>query len=291
MDRDIDIVKRYYDTHAEEEWERLSGHSFEFSVTTAMMERHVKPGDRILDLGGGPGRYAIHFAKRGCEVTLVDLSEGNVAVAVREAAKAGVSIRAAAGNALDLTGLALKAESFDHVFVMGPMYHLLEERDRETVVKNAIALLKPGGLLHVSFLLLFAGMIYYMKNDPEGILTDPQREPYLTDVASGMPYAGDAFTRAFFIPPLDIRPFMSRFPLQFVSLFGQESILAPQEKNLLAAGENARAEWLRIALAVAERPEYLSYSEHAMYVGRRPNTSVDNATKSNPRETFDGPHL
>ncbi len=270
MERDSDIVKRYYDTHAEEEWERLSGHSFEFSVTTAMMERHVGPGQKILDLGGGPGRYAIHFAKRGCDVTLVDLSEGNVDVALREAAKAGVSIRASAKNALDPSLLELGKGTFDHVFVMGPLYHLLAEADRETVVRHAIALLKPGGMIHVSFLLIFAGMIYYMKNDPEGILTDPQREPYLTDVTEGIPYAGEAFTQAFFIPPHEILPFMSRFALEPVSLFGQESILAPQEKNLLAASDAARAEWLRVALAVAERPDYLSYSEHAMYVGRRP---------------------
>ncbi len=272
MDRDSDIVKRYYDTHAEAEWERLSGHSFEFSVTIAMMERHVKPGQKILDLGGGPGRYAIHCARRGCDVTLVVLSEANVGVALREAAKAGVAIRAFAKNAVDPALLELGEGSYDHVFVMGPLYHLLSEVDRETVVRHAIALLKPGGLVHVSFLLLFAGMIYYMKNDPEGILTDPQREPYLTDVTEGIPYAGEAFTQAFFIPPGDILPFMSRFALEPVSLFGQESILAPQEKNLLAASDAARAEWLRVALAVAERPEYLSYAEHAIYVGRRPVT-------------------
>ena len=44
-----------------------------------MMDKYIRPGDRILDIGGGPGRYAIRFAQRGCAVTLVDLSPGNIA--------------------------------------------------------------------------------------------------------------------------------------------------------------------------------------------------------------------
>jgi len=267
MNRDVDIVRRYYDDHAEEEWNRLGGVSFEFAVTAHMMERLVKPGDRILDLGGGPGRYAIHFAKRGCDVTLADLSEGNVAVAKREAERAGVRIAAFVADARALPG-AIRG-TFDHVFVMGPLYHLLEEGDRIAVIEGALSLLRPGGHLFVSFLLLFSGMIYYMKNDPEGILTDPQREPYLTDVTQGLPYGGDAFTKAYFIHPDAILPFMARFPLDRVALFGQESVLAPQEERLKQASPAARAEWLRVAFLLADRPEYLSYSEHAMYVGRK----------------------
>lgn len=48
-------------------WERLEKHPFEFRLTSWMLEKHIKPGDRVLDVGGGPGRYAIHFAKMGCE--------------------------------------------------------------------------------------------------------------------------------------------------------------------------------------------------------------------------------
>jgi SAM-dependent methyltransferase len=266
MERDIDIVKRFYDEHAEAEWNRLAGVSFEFEITVAMMDRFVKPGDRILDLGGGPGRYAIHYARKGCAVTLVDLAAGNVAVAKREAARAGVVLDAFVGDARDLSSLHLGR--FDHVFVMGPLYHLLDEADRVRAIENAIGLLKPEGRLYVSFLLLFSGMIYYMKNDPEGILTDPQREPYLTDVTRGLPYGGDAFTKAYFIHPGAIRPFMSRFPLEAIVLFGQESILAPQEPSILKASAAARSEWMRVALALADRPEYLSYAEHAMYIGK-----------------------
>ena len=35
----------------------------------------------MADIGGGPGRYTIELLKRGCSVTLLDLSPENIAVA------------------------------------------------------------------------------------------------------------------------------------------------------------------------------------------------------------------
>ena len=81
----METVKRYYDETAEREWERLETHPFEFDLTTWMMDRYIQPGDTILDIGGGPGRYALHYARRGCPVTLVDLSPGNIRLARQKA--------------------------------------------------------------------------------------------------------------------------------------------------------------------------------------------------------------
>ena len=93
MEQDTAIIQAYYNANAELEWQRLEEHPFEFLLTTYMMEKYIRPGDRILDIGGGPGRYAIHFARRGCDVTLVDLSAENVRLAQAKAAEAGVVIR------------------------------------------------------------------------------------------------------------------------------------------------------------------------------------------------------
>ena len=136
MDRRIEEVKHHYDADPEGEWERLESHPFEFILTTWMMERYIRPGDSILDIGGGPGRYSVHFAKRGCAVTLAELSPGNVELARRKAAEAGVELTAHAVNCLELDGLDLGR--FDHVFLMGPLYHLLEEADRVRADRKSV---------------------------------------------------------------------------------------------------------------------------------------------------------
>jgi len=266
MEEDIKTVQRYYDENVEQEWERLGRHPYEFELTVRMMERYLNPGDTILDIGGGPGRYSLYFSRRGYDVTLYDLSAANIAFATKKAAEQGCAMKAIAGDARLLTGVPEK--HYDHVFIMGPLYHLLEEADRIRVIEAAMAKLKPGGTLYVSFLLLFAGFIYYMKFDPAGICTDPQREPYSSRVAAGETYGGDAFTKAYFINPAGILPFMARFPLEKITLFGQESILAPHELTLLQQPEAIQEEWKRMALKLCENPDYLAYSEHAMYIGK-----------------------
>ncbi|MDY0295394.1 MAG: class I SAM-dependent methyltransferase [Acholeplasmataceae bacterium] len=267
MSKFIDDVKKYYNENAEKEWTRLTTHAFEFEITKHMMDDQIKPGDTILDIGGGPGRYAIYYAEKGCKVTLVDLSESNIKIAEREAELANVKITT---HVCDATNLELiNLDQFDHVFLMGPLYHLVSTQARKKATLEALRHLKPGGYLYVSFIMLFAGMIYYMKHDPEGVLTDPSREIYINDVIKDKPYQGDAFTKAYFITPAKIKKFMKKFPLDEVMLFGQEGILAPQELLLLSATERAKSEWLRIAIELSTRKEYLSYSEHATYIGRK----------------------
>ena len=147
MDSTVDAVRGYYDENAQLEWDRLEKHPFEFIFTTGMMERYIRPGDSVLDIGGGPGRYSIHYAKMGCRVVLAELSSGNVALAREKAAEAGVAIETHVCDCLELERLDLG--QFDHVFLMGPLYHLQREEDRVRAVEVALRHLKPGGMLPV----------------------------------------------------------------------------------------------------------------------------------------------
>jgi SAM-dependent methyltransferase len=58
-------------------------------LTTVMALRH---GDRLVDLGCGPGLYAAQFAARGLAVTGVDLSANSIAYARATAPAAGLAI-------------------------------------------------------------------------------------------------------------------------------------------------------------------------------------------------------
>lgn len=269
MEQDTAIIQAYYNANAELEWRRLDEHPFEFLLSTHMMERYIHPGDRILDIGGGPGRYAIHFARRGCEVTLVDLSEENVRLAQAKAAEAGVSIRAVAANCLTLCDLSLG--EFDHVFLMGPLYHLLDPADQKLAVEHALAHLTQGGKFYATFIQTFAGILYDLKNGGNIVRdsTEPDTCSIVDAIVTGSDYRGRAFTRACFTHPRNILPFMEQFPLRKMHLFGQEGILAPNEPDLLRREPEEIACWLEIAKKYLEVPELLALSEHAMYIGEK----------------------
>ena len=201
--------------------------------------------------------------------TLVDLSEENVRLAQAKAGEAGVSIRAIAANCLSLCDLPLG--EFDHVFLMGPLYHLLDPADQVRAVEHALAHVKPGGKFYATFIQTFAGILYDLKNGGNIIRdsTDPETRPIIDAIVSGDDYRGKAFTRACFTHPRNILPFMERFPLQKLHLFGQEGILAPNEPELLAREPEEIACWLELAKKYLEVPELLALSEHAMYIGEK----------------------
>lgn len=263
-----EIIKAFYDSQVQYEWERLDRHPVEWILTTHELEKSIKPGDSVLDLGGGPGRYTLHFARMGCKVTLVDLSDACVAWAKARAEEEGLDIQFLQGDAL-LADKLLAGQSFDHVLMMGPLYHLLLEGERKQAVLNALALTKPGGRLYLSFLLTFSGVIYYMSNDPEMILGEAET-PFLDAVKGGYSYGGPAFTEAFFIDQKEILPFMEPFGLKDQHLFGQEGILAQFQNQWQSQPEVIQKAFLDLAIPLLERPEFLSYAEHAMLHGRKP---------------------
>ncbi len=260
------IVREYYNQAPQLEWERIEGRP-ELALTSRFIDRYVKPGDRVLDIGGGPGRYSLYLAERGCDVTLLDLSDANVTFAAARAAERGVGLCTVRGDARQADRLVVG--QFDHVLLMGPLYHLLEESDRVRAVNASLELLKPGGVLFVSFINLFAGVIYAMKLDPASILTQESAE-FFDMVLSDRNYAGRAFTQAFFINVQEVLPFMSRFGLEKLHYFGQESITSPCEDKIFSVSPEVSAAWLDMAERLCERESLLNWSEHLMYVGRKP---------------------
>jgi S-adenosylmethionine-dependent methyltransferase len=266
----VDEVKQYYNENCSKEWERLENHPFEFIFTTYMMNQHIKAGDRILDIGGGPGRYSIYYAKRGCDVTLVDLSEENINLAKEKANEENVNIAMYAENCLNLDAMPLG--QFDHVFLMGPLYHLTDIEDRKKAVQLAIQKLKPNGILYCSFILSFAGVLYDLKNGPGFLPQDLQNEftrKLIDSIVSGNDYVGPAFTSVCFINQRQIEPFMSQFPLKKLHLFGQEGILALNEHQVKTFPKEEYDLWIETAKKFLELPEFLAYSEHAMYIGEK----------------------
>lgn len=265
----IEAVRAHYDEDPAREWARLEQEPFEFELTTYMMDKYIRPGDSVLDIGGGPGRYSIYYAQKGCDVTLAELSGGNVEFAKAKAREKGVSLAAHAVNCLELDSLGLP--QFDHVFLMGPLYHLQNEADRVKAVENALQCLKTGGKLYVSFIPVFSGLIYDLQH--EGYICADLAIPACRKLVEGVPkgedYSGPGFTAVYFYHPRNILPFLERFPLTKLHLFPQEGFLAPNKLQLMERGEEEIRQWTEVAKEYLEVPELLSWGEHIMYIGEK----------------------
>lgn len=83
---DTSNVATHYANNPHYEWVRLERHRTEFAVTQRIMAEYLPAAPaNIIDIGGGPGRYALWLASRGHRVTLLDLAAGNLRFAERQA--------------------------------------------------------------------------------------------------------------------------------------------------------------------------------------------------------------
>lgn len=98
----------------------------------------LKPADRVLDLGCGPGLLAVPFARAGAAVTAVDPEEEMLAAARTAAAEAGVQVDVRLGSSFDLpAGIG----PF-RLVCMGRAFHWM---DRVETLKTLDRLVQAGG--------------------------------------------------------------------------------------------------------------------------------------------------
>ncbi|MGQ0805849.1 MAG: class I SAM-dependent methyltransferase [Actinomycetota bacterium] len=114
----------------------------------------LEPGQRVLDVGCGPGRHALALARRGMEVVGVDLSPDFVALA-REAAIA--EDLPASFEVLDVRDLAYESE-FDAVICLCQGgFGLLGGADDAAVIERIVRAVRPeGGVAITAFSSYFA---------------------------------------------------------------------------------------------------------------------------------------
>lgn len=131
------VVKDYYNSHAEQEWERLQTplSAIEFASALRLIEKYFPGQGKVCDIGCGPGRYALELARKGYAVTLLDLSDELITLAKSKFKEAG--LRADGFIVDDARNLGqFASSSYDAALLMGPMYHLIDPLDRHNVLKE-----------------------------------------------------------------------------------------------------------------------------------------------------------
>lgn len=96
----------------------------EFYTSMKYIHEYLKPNDKIIDIGAGPGRYSLYLKNEGYDVTAVELVRPNIG---KLKAK-DKQIKVVEASATDLS--MFKNDEFDIAIMFGPMYHLYSKQDR-----------------------------------------------------------------------------------------------------------------------------------------------------------------
>ncbi len=111
---------------------------------------HLRPGMSILDVGCGPGRHALEFARRGYRVTGIEISEKFVEIANAAARTESLDARFLRQDARELSGAW--TDTFDVAICLcqGGFGLMIAEGEDERVLAGVVDSLKPGGALALS---------------------------------------------------------------------------------------------------------------------------------------------
>ncbi len=142
-------------TAGKEAFARAMADSARQSSNLVAEKLDLSAGNRLLDIGGGPGAFAIEFARRNpaLSVTILDDAE------TLEVAKANIREAGLEDRISTVPGDAFESEfggPYDFAFISNVLHIYSPERNRALVAKSARAL-RPGGMLILKDFFLDAG--------------------------------------------------------------------------------------------------------------------------------------
>lgn len=272
-----DDVRAYYAAFAEREWHRLTNPddgAIEFALTCSMLERHLPSSGRVLDVGGGPGRYTIWLAQHAYQVVLADLSPTLLEIAQIHIADAGVSQQVEAiveADACDLTHWP--DASFDAVVCLGPFYHLPDTHDRDRAACELVRVLRPSG---VAFIALMPRYTLLRRTlaipDERKHLANPAWVASLMERGIFNNSIAGRFTHGYGAEPTEIAPFLHQHGLEQVTLLAAEGITGGIQTAVMEAlqAESALGQsLLDLLIQTADDPAILGLANHLLYIGQR----------------------
>ncbi len=244
--------------------------SLELVRTQEIIRRHLPPGRlRVLDVGGATGIHARWLAEDGHDVELVDLMPFHVEAAGELAAE-GLSVRAQVGDARSLPH---DDRAFDGVLLLGPLYHLIERPDRVQAWREALRVVKPGGLVFAASVNRFASLFESLTRES---LADPEfRAIVERDLLDGQHRNPNRrrswFTTAYFHHPDELPAEAEEAGAHVVEIVGVEGLASWLPDLEAKWNDPARRDAILDAARLVEtEPTVRGVSAHLLLVARRP---------------------
>jgi ubiquinone/menaquinone biosynthesis C-methylase UbiE len=270
-------VKAYYAALGEGEWKRLerpTDGAVEYAVTLAALERHLTSDSAILDIGGGPGRYAIALAERGHRVTLADLSPELLKIAREKVGAAHAEGRVSEMVEADACDLSRwEAGSFDAALSLGPFYHLTEAREREVAARELARVVRPGGHVFVAAMsrLAFLQRTIALPDERHHLLDAEWLRTLLEDGVFQNEVPG-RLSLGYGVETGEIERLFERNGFALLELISAESVsigLESQVGEVIETGGPIAEAMMRLIVDLADDPRLLGTARHLLFVGRR----------------------
>ena len=258
----FEALSRYYESYDEDSRLCSRRGKVEYLTTLRYIEKYLKPGMRILEIGAATGRYSHYFARKGYKVDALELVEHNIEVFHRNTLP-GEEISIVQGNAKDLGAFA--DNSYDITLLLGPMYHLFTEEEKLQALSEAIRVTKKGGLVFAAYCMGDASILLYGfgRGEIYNLIRDCMLDPE----------SFETFSKPWDIFELhrkeDIDTLRSNFNVTQLHFLATDGYSNHMRARLDEMDEDTFELYLRYHFATCERSDLLGYSNHTLDVFRK----------------------
>lgn len=258
----LELLSGFYGQY-DEDGRLLSRHGgVEFHTTMRFIEKYLKRGDRVLEIGAGTGRYSHALARKGYRVDAVELVQHNIDIFQRNT-QPGEAVTIRQGNALDLSCFA--NDTFDITLLLGPMYHLFTRDDQLKALREAIRVTRRGGVIFAAYCNNDATMVDFCFR--RGMLKDPHYQALIdpnTFKARSTPEELFVLYRR-----EDIDSLMETMPTERLHYVGTDMAANYMRDAVDQMDDELYESFLRYTDFICERPDMVGVSHHLLDVFRK----------------------
>lgn len=255
-------LNNFYSNY-DEEGRLLSRHGqVEYLTTMRYIEKYLKRGMRILEIGAGTGRYSHTLARMGYRVDAVELIPHNIKI-FNTLTQPGEDITIRQGNAMDLS--FFEDETYDMTLLLGPMYNLYTEKEQMKALSEALRVTKKGGIVMAAYCGNDATMVQFCFG--RGMLREQRYQElvdYDTFKASSDPAELFQLYRI-----EDIDGLMGHFHTERLHFVGTDMATNYMRETIDSMDDDFFELYLKYHFTICERADMVGVSHHFLDVFRK----------------------
>ena len=263
-------IEAFYNKASEETRLNKGMGVFEFERIKSLIEKYLlASSSKIIDIGGGTGKYSEWLAKKGHQVHLVDPVSKHVKIAQNRANKLKNKFSVYLGESRKLE---FPNNFADLIILHGPLYHLQKKEDRELSIREAKRVLKNNGII-----LGFA--INYTASTLTGLLNGlihkkPFFEMCKEELLDGIHNPPDDFpwllTEAYYHKPEQLKEEFTGQELTFINIYAIEGMAWLDKDFFVNMLHKKQKNTLLELIQVTENdPFLLPFSPHMMIAAKK----------------------
>lgn len=258
----LKLLTDFYSGYDEDNRLRSKHGMVEFLTTMRYVEKYLKPGMKVLEIGAATGRYSHAIAQKGYEVDAVELVQHNIDI-FREKTQPGEKVTIRQGNAKDLH--FIEDSSYDITLLLGPMYHLFTVEEQKQALSEAIRVTKKGGVIFVAYCGNEATMIQYCFG--RGMLREKRYQELVDPVT--FKASSDPAELFQLYRKEDIDALMKDFPVKRLHYVGTDMATNYMRATIDEMEEELFRMYLNYHFVICERSDLVGASHHILDIFRK----------------------